>query len=108
MTVADALMKAYDPTFKYTSIQVNKNMQCAPHRDSLNDGLSYIIGLGDYTGGDLVVHHKDGTTTAHNIRNKFVKFDGHEVHHVEPFEGERYSLVFFTVKQPKSKNGNSG
>ena len=101
-TAADALMHAIDPDFKYTSIQVNKNMMCSPHRDSGNAGMSYIIGLGDYTGGDLVITHKDGSSDNHDIRNKSLKFDGHEIHHVTPFKGERYSLVFFTVKTPRA------
>jgi len=36
--------------------------------------------------------------TALNIR-KGVVFDGNCAHEVEPFEGERYSLIFFTVKK---------
>lgn len=99
---ACALMKAHDPNFKYTSIQVNKNMQCAPHRDAGNEGPSYIIGLGDYQGGDLVVQETSGPKT-HNVHNRFVHFDGRLVHHVLPFKGERYTLVFFTVKKPNPR-----
>lgn len=97
--VANALMKAHDPGFKYTSIQVNKNMQCSPHRDSGNEGPSYIIGLGDYEGGDLVVVDPATGPKTHNVRNRFVHFDGRMMHHVLPFTGERYTLVFFTVKK---------
>ena len=36
-----------------TKIIVNRNMKCERHRDG-NDGLSWILWLGDLTGGALV------------------------------------------------------
>ena len=85
------LMENHDPDFKYTTIQVNKNIQSKPHVDKNNIGLSYIIALGNFTGGELILEGKH-----HNIKNNFLKFDGRLGHWVEPFSGTRYSLVFFT------------
>ena len=85
------LMFAYDPDFSFTTIQVNKNIVSPPHVDKNNVGPSYIIGLGDYDGGKLVIDGKE-----YNIRNRFKKFDGRYGHWVTPFSGTRYSLVFFT------------
>jgi len=85
------LIRSFKPDFQYTTIQVNKNTQCKPHIDTNNVGDSYIIALGNFTGGDLVIESKK-----FNIRNRFKRFDGHLAHWVEPFEGDRYSLVFFT------------
>ena len=48
----DMHVKEHDPKFKYTTIQYNKNHRCAKHKDGRNVGVSYIIGLGDYTGGE--------------------------------------------------------
>jgi hypothetical protein len=79
------------PDFEYSTIQLNKNFQCLPHVDKYNKGSSYIIALGDFTGGELIVEGK-----AYNIRNRWKKFDGRKEHSVAPFDGERYSLVFFT------------
>ncbi len=84
-------MRTYDPDFKYTTIQVNKNIQSPPHVDKNNVGDSYIIGLGEYTGGDLVIEGE-----AHDIQYTFLRFDGRLAHWVTPFKGTRYSLVFFT------------
>jgi len=82
----------HDPEFKYTTIQVNKNVLSPPHIDKNNVGISYIIGLGDYVGGDLVIEGK-----AHDIKDRFLKFNGKQQGHwVQPFSGTRYSLVFFT------------
>lgn len=52
------LMDSKNPNFKYTTIQVNKNVQCEPHIDKNNVGPSYIIGLGDYEDGELVIEGK--------------------------------------------------
>jgi len=87
-------MDVYHPEFEYTTIQLNKNFQCLPHVDKYNVGPSYIIALGDFTGGELFV---DGQL--YNIRNRWKKFDGRKEHYVAPFQGERYSLVFFTHKR---------
>lgn len=98
---ARKLMHGHDPSFRYTSIQVNKNQKCAPHRDANNKGPSYIIGFGNYTGGEVVVvDDKDGQKKKFSIKNTFVKFDGRNLHYTEPFKGERYSLVFFSLKKP--------
>ena len=52
------LIKLYKPDFEYTTIQVNKSIQSEPHIDKNNVGPSYIIALGDFTGGDLVIDRK--------------------------------------------------
>ena len=93
------LLKLHDPKFKYTTIQYNKNHKCAKHKDGRNVGVSYIIGLGNYTGGELIVFDEnDKNPVKHNIRNKFFKFNGSKRFHVTaPFKGERYTMVFFNV-----------
>lgn len=85
-----ALIRYYDPDFKYTTIQVNKNVFCNPHVDKNNMGPSYGIALGDFTGGKLVVEGKE-----FNIHNKFLQFDGRKGHWITPFEGTRYSIIYF-------------
>jgi len=77
----------------FTSIQVNQNMTCAPHKDKGNIGVSAIVAFGDYSGGELVVEG-----VKHNIKNRIFLFDGsQEEHYTAPFSGERYSLVFHTI-----------
>lgn len=85
------LIKEHDPIFKWTTITINKNLQTKPHTDSHNVGKSWIIGLGDYQGGELVI---DGVE--HDIKEKWLQFDGTIEHYTKPFIGTRYSLVFFT------------
>ena len=98
--LAKKLIKTYKPDFKYTTIQINKNLPCKPHVDKNNVGPSYIIALGDFTGGELCLEGKE-----FNIKNRFKKFDGTKGHWTKPFKGERYSLIYFThtFKPPNPK-----
>lgn len=97
------LITSHDPNFEWTTIQINKNIQSPPHIDKNNVGMSYIIGFGDYTGGDLVIEG-----IPHDIKNKFLKFDGTLGHWVSDFIGTRYSIIFFThtFKPPSQKFRN--
>jgi len=93
------LMRLKDPKFKFTSIQYNKNHRAARHKDAKNTGVSYIIGLGDYKGGELIIFDKnEKNPVKHDIKNKFHTFNGSIYpHETSPFEGERYTLVFYST-----------
>jgi hypothetical protein len=87
----------YIPNFKYQQIIINKNFQCLPHKDKNNVGVSNIIALGDYTGGELMIQ-ANGFIRKCDIQHKFKEFNGciHQ-HWVEPFTPTRYSLVFYNI-----------
>ena len=92
------LIKQKDPKFTFSSIIINKNNVCKPHKDAYNIGDSYIIGVGDYTGGELVISQQK-----HDIHNKFLKFNGiSNTHYNLDFEGTRYSIVYYTHKNIQS------
>eukprot|EP00446_Apocalathium_sp_SHHI-4_P032421 CAMPEP_0177246294 /NCGR_PEP_ID=MMETSP0367-20130122/50929_1 /TAXON_ID=447022 ORGANISM="Scrippsiella hangoei-like, Strain SHHI-4" /NCGR_SAMPLE_ID=MMETSP0367 /ASSEMBLY_ACC=CAM_ASM_000362 /LENGTH=526 /DNA_ID=CAMNT_0018698297 /DNA_START=63 /DNA_END=1640 /DNA_ORIENTATION=- len=106
------------PNFAFTSIQVNVNYAARPHVDRNNLGQSQIIGLGDYTGGELWVHddvgqvpltldedikqealYRSGTMwrgSEIDIRGKWLEFTGNRLHYTRAFDGTRYSLVYYT------------
>jgi len=89
--------------FKFTSIQFNRNYKIKKHIDRNNEHDSYIIALGDYTGGELLVYFdgKDNPPTPVDIKNKFYTFDGSKYwHEVAPFEGNRISLVYYNILKP--------
>ena len=96
---ASKLMKSHNPNFKFTSIQFNKNQKTKKHKDGNNVGKTYIIGLGDYSGGDVRLYAPDGKSYKDiNIKNRWATFDGSELEHeTTPFKGDRYSLVFYNV-----------
>lgn len=74
---------------------VNRRAAFVPHVDSgqgLGQSKSFIVGLGDYDGGELVVEGVE-----HDVRYSPLEFDGWNLRHwTKPFVGDRYSLVFFT------------
>jgi hypothetical protein len=84
----------------YNGIMLNQNYQAAKHRDKGNVGISYLVAFGDYTDGKLIVYEGEHKGT-HDIQYKPIKLDFSKNYHaVEPFQGDRYSLVFYTLKKP--------
>jgi hypothetical protein len=74
---------------------VNRNAQFNPHVDSgrgLGQSKSMIVGLGDYVGGEILIEGKP-----YDIKYEPLEFDGWKQRHwTAPFDGERFSLVWFT------------
>ena len=97
--LAKNVMKKHNPNFKFSTIQFNKNHKSAKHIDAKNATDSYILGLGDYTGGELRIWSEDGKThTDKNIKNRWLRFNGAKHYHQTlPFKGERYTLVFYSI-----------
>lgn len=98
----------------FTTISLNKNYAGRLHRDSGNMGPSIGLAIGPFTGGRLRFWADDSgrgsRSHVEEVRNEpsvllnikqGVVFDGNCAHEVQPFEGERYSLIFFTVKKYK-------
>jgi len=80
-------------------IQINRNWASPPHKDAGNVGESYIVGLGDYEGGETVVEYSEDHIKEYNIKNTFTKFNGSKyIHYTNTFTGTRYSLVFYQHK----------
>tara|TARA_R110000765_G_scaffold18095_1_gene48777 strand:- start:339 stop:896 length:558 start_codon:yes stop_codon:yes gene_type:complete len=92
------LINSYDPKFECTTIQFNKNYKVKKHIDGNNVGESYIIGLGNYSGGELIVYNEQDQPTYIDINHKFYKFNGSKYYHeTADFIGERMTLVFFKL-----------
>lgn len=86
----------------FNSITVNQNYRADKHRDRNNVGNSFLVGFGNYTGGRLLIHEGD-LSGNHDINCKAITTDFSKVlHSVEPFEGERFSLVFYTFHNNRS------
>ena len=87
-----------------STIAINRNAQFRPHTDSgagAGQSTSLIVGLGTYSGGELMVEGEK-----HDIRYKAIEFNGWKQRHwTMPFVGERYSLVWFTPKGCEGMRG---
>ena len=84
--------------FPFTSITINENYSAGPHRDKGNQGDSYLVAFGSYTGGNLKVWEGDLSGSL-DICNKPIVMDfTRTLHSVEPWIGNRYSLVYYNLK----------
>ena len=93
------------PRFSFTSVNVNYNYAARIHRDSNNSGPSLTKSFGEFHGGALRYWGDDDLSLSLEELGQFAPsvleagslclFDGRRAHSVEPFRGERYSLVFF-------------
>ena len=99
-----------------STIAVNRNA-FKPHRDSgagAGQTTSLIVGLGEYAGGELVVEPEAGGSgqgfgaqpSVNDVRYRPLEFDGwKQLHWTRPFQGERFSLVWFTPLGCEDKPG---
>lgn len=99
--------------FGFTGININHNYAGRRHRDNGNEGPSAIKALGAFTGGRLNYFPKDfkkpgrvdvdsldpKESIALDLSKKVTFFCGNNAHGVQPFQGDRFSLVFFTTSK---------
>jgi len=103
------LMKRIDPSHQFTNITINKNLRCKAHRDKGNCGMSYIVALGDFTGGELAVGKRRALESANPEDEPYDKLDLHrnmvpffgaeQTHWTLDFTGERYTCVFYNFPE---------
>ena len=97
MPLLKKIMDSHNPGFQFTNVYVNRNTVCKKHTDSKNVGVTLLIGFGDYTGGNTVLYINNEPVKC-NINGSSLIFDGSVIpHESEPFEGTRYSVVFFNT-----------
>merc|ERR1711920_323959 len=94
--------------FKFTSMNLNCNYAAKRHRDGNNFGPSIIKAFGDFTGGELTCFPEDDRSTniltlksedskSLNLKTHLAMFNGNSAHEVSDFEGQRFSVVYFTL-----------
>ena len=94
----EKLVKTHNPHFKYTSIQINKSVGTDWHFDRGNRGLSYLLAIGNYTGGGVVVKLPNGKEKLYRNKNKWILMDGHRLEHKSEGHkgGDRYAIIYYT------------
>jgi hypothetical protein len=97
--LAHEAMQKIDPVFaeQYTALAVTGNFTGSPHIDTQNVGPFYGMALGDFSegGGALCVELNPMMVAAVDTRNRLGKVDGRYPHWVAPYEGERFSLIYY-------------
>lgn len=87
----------------YNAITLNQSYKAEKHYDKNNVGNSFLVAFGDYPKGGALLIHEGDLSGSHDIRYKPIIQDFSKVlHSVEPFEGERYSLVYYQFKNSRS------
>ena len=100
----------YKVPFPFPSISINHAYAAKKHRDGYNAGPSVLKTFGDFSGGQLlywpnddglvdVIALPDSGALVFDAKREMLLFDGCRGHAVAPFQGERYSLVFFTATE---------
>ena len=92
------IMSYYRP-HKYTSIVINYNSSSSPHQDKKNSGTSTITAVGDYSEGGNLLVWPDGMSNPPrelHLRGRMQVFDGSHFHSNTPYQGNRWSIIFFT------------
>ncbi|GMI05488.1 hypothetical protein TrRE_jg2647 [Triparma retinervis] len=80
-----------------SAIAVTHNFQGSPHIDKQNTGPFYAVSLGDFevgTGG-VSVECSARVVGMVETKDRLGKIDGRYPHWVSPYEGERWSLVYY-------------
>ena len=84
-----------------TRICLNRNVTCARHKDG-NKGHSYVLWLGDFTGGALVFD--DGTRLEEKYQ--WHRINGQICHWNEPHEGTKYGIIIYRGESSRKKTHN--
>lgn len=92
--------EAYGRTsFHCTSLAVTKNFTKSPHLDMRDTTFQFAASFGD-ADGELCIERDDGSDIAVvSTLNKIVKVDGRFLHWVKDYQGERFSLIWFSVDE---------
>ena len=81
--------------FPFSSLQVNYNYAAQKHVDGNNIGPSYIMSIGDHSGGGLWTADQGVI----DCKDAWKLFDGNKEHATRPFKGERISFIAFAHGQ---------
>ena len=85
---------------KVTAIAFTKNFLGSCHIDTQNTGPFYGLSLGDFAqpGGALCVEISAREVAHVNTRHRLGKVDGRFPHWVAPYDGNRYSVIFYQTR----------
>lgn len=85
---------------RVTAVAFTKNFVGSPHIDTQNTGPFYGLSLGDFhkPGGALCVEQSAREVAYVDTRHRLAMVDGRFPHWVAPYEGNRYSAIFYQTR----------
>jgi hypothetical protein len=85
----------------WDGVTVNDDYKSAEHTDKGNEGQSYTVSFGDFTGGELCVRGQGGSLARLDTRHKGFLFNGcQQSHYTGDWTGRRFCLVFYRIIWP--------
>ena len=82
----------------FTALAVTLGFAGSPHIDKQNTGPFYGLALGDFSGGELCVESGAFEVAHVDTHDRLGKVDGRYPHWVAPYEGTRYSLIYYQTE----------
>ena len=95
-----ALLREVAPReFSYTSVQCHRNGPAGKaHNDAANSRSQLAMTLGDFEGGRLVVEtDRPQILSAFDLKDRPARIDLRRPHWVEPYQGTRYSVIWYSI-----------
>jgi hypothetical protein len=96
------VLRTVDDAFadRVTAVAFTKNFVGSPHIDTQNTGPFYGLALGDFVapGGALCVEQSAREVAYVDTRHRLGMVDGRFPHWVAPYEGNRYSAIFYQTR----------
>lgn len=99
--LASKALASVDPIFAsiFSAIAVSNGFVGSPHIDSFDVDCQYAFSCGDFSGGGkLCVECSAREVAEIDTRMRLAKVDGRFPHWVTPYEGERYSIIWFRTE----------
>ena len=86
-----SMLPAWMPQMEHFAVTLNRQVQCHPHKDKNNVGITAILFLGDFEGGDLV--RADGRHFSGRL--EWFGYDGAQTEHwnTSITSGEKVAVV---------------
>ena len=86
---------------EWDGVTVNDDYKSEEHTDKGNEGLSFTVSFGDFTGGELLIRGEGGTFDRLDTRHKGYLFNGsQQAHRTGDWTGRRFCLVFYRIIWP--------
>lgn len=103
--LAQTALQEVDADFaeNFSALAVTYGFQGSPHIDKQNTGPFYGLALGDFVGGGICVEVDSFTVAQVCTKDCLGKVDGRYPHWVAPYEGDRYSLIYYSTWQQYEK-----
>ena len=123
---ASEVLRAAAPDASFDAVAFTKAFRGSPHVDAKDVAHQHVFALGDFEGGELCYEDGGGETGVGNgvfernsngsgagstglgtvrvdVRGRVARVDGRRPHWVAGFRGERFSVVFFSLRPENAR-----